>query len=412
MSQRLFIRLALDVSAAVDWLRTSDGGLPLGAVMQGTLEQAAAALAQQPDVKTVVLVPATEVVFARVTVPGRGRARTAQALPFALEEQLADEVEQLHFALGQRAADGRTSAAVVSRAHMAAWLARLEAAGVQADYLVSELQLLPLVAGEWSALHECGTVVLRSGVQQGLAADAENQHVMLQAAVREAGVDKPARVRIIDADRDAPLAANQAAVDGVELVVETAHANPLQLLAKNFDAAGVINLLQGAYSRREQAGRLWRPWRAAAALFAVWLALEVGMTAFETNRLAREQQRLDAQVEQLYRKTFPDARKVVNVRVQMQRGLDALRVSADAGNADFLGLVAASGAALHDNSAITLRGISYKDRQLEVDLEAGDMQALDQLKQRLMQSALAVEIASTAARDGKVDGRLHIRRRP
>ncbi|MDO9371396.1 MAG: type II secretion system protein GspL [Gammaproteobacteria bacterium] len=406
MNQRIFIRLSHDASAAASWLRASEAGLALGNVMSGTLEQAAAEIVQQPGVQIVVLAPATEIVFAQAAVPGR--ARLAQAVPYALEEQLAADVEQLHFALGRREADGRINTAVVSRAHMEDWLARLDAAGVQPDTLVSELQLLPLAPGEWSALRENGVVTVRTGAQQGLVVDSENLEAMMRAAMTEAGVDAPARVHLIDADLDTPLAA---AVEGVEFVREPCPAHPLSRLAKNFDAQGVINLLQGEYSRREQLGRLWRPWRAAAALLAVWLVFNIGITVFESIQLAREQSRLTAQVEQLYRKTFPDARKVVNVRVQMQRGLDALRASADAGNADFLGLLAASGAALHDNSAITLRGISYKDRQLEIDLEAKDMQALDQLKQRLMQSALAVEIQSAAAREGKVDGRLQIRRR-
>lgn len=406
MSQRIFIRLSHDASAAVSWLRASEAGLALGNVMSGTLEQAAAEIVQQPGVQVVVLAPASEIVFAQAAVPGR--TRLAQAVPYALEEQLAADVEQLHFALGRREADGRINTAVVSRAHMQDWLARLGAAGVQPDALVSEMQLLPLAPGEWSALRENGVVTVRTGAQQGLVVDSENLEAMMRAAVREAGEHKPVRVHLIDADPDAPLAA---AVEGVEFVREPCHAHPLSRLAKNFDAQGVINLLQNEYSRREQLGKLWRPWRAAAALLAVWLVFNIGITVFEAVQFTREQGRLTAQVEQLYRKTFPDARKVVNVRVQMQRGLDALRANADAGNADFLGLVAASGAALHDNSAITLRGISYKDRQLEIDLEAKDMQALDQLKQRLMQSAFAVEIQSAAAREGKVDGRLQIRRR-
>lgn len=408
MSQRIFIRLSHDASAAVSWLRASETGLPLGNVMSGTLEQAAAEILQQPGVQTVVSVPATEVVFARATVPGHGRARLTQAVPYALEEQLAAEVEQLHFALGRREADGQVNAAVVSRAHMQDWLARLSAAGLQPDYLMSEMQLLPLMPGEWSALRENSVVTVRTGAQQGLVVDSENLAAMIHAAVDEVRDGKPARVHLIDADLDAPLAA---AVEDVEFVREICHAHPLPLLVRNFDAQGAINLLQNEYSRREQLGRLWRPWRAAAALLAVWLVFNIGLTVFESIQLAREQGQLTAQVEQLYRKTFPDARKVVNVRVQMQRGLDALRANADAGSADFLNLLAASGAALHDNSAITLRGISYKDRQLEIDLEAGDMQALDQLKQRLMQSALAVEIQSAAAKEGKVEGRLQIRRR-
>ncbi len=121
MSQRIFIRLSHETSAAVSWLRASESGLALGNVTSGTLEQAAAEIAQQPGARIVVLAPASEIVFAQATVPGR--TRLAQAVPYALEEQLAADVEQLHFALGRREADGRIKTAVVSRAHMPNWLA-------------------------------------------------------------------------------------------------------------------------------------------------------------------------------------------------------------------------------------------------------------------------------------------------
>ena len=68
--------------------------------------------------RTVVLVPAVRVLRTRVDVPVKGANRIAQALPFALEDVLAEDVEELHFVAGPRFADGQVAVAVVRREWM------------------------------------------------------------------------------------------------------------------------------------------------------------------------------------------------------------------------------------------------------------------------------------------------------
>ena len=88
----------------------------------GALKDAAAmAVGKQ----VIVLVPGTDVILTSVTVPTRNRNRMAAAVPYLLEEQLAADVDESHFALGERDAEGRVAVAVVSRARMDAWLAAL-----------------------------------------------------------------------------------------------------------------------------------------------------------------------------------------------------------------------------------------------------------------------------------------------
>ncbi len=59
---------------------------------------------------------------------------------------------------------------------------------------------------------------------------------------------------------------------------------------------------------------------------------------------------------------------------------------------------------------LVLRSVRFKNGLLDVDLEVPNLQALDQLKQNLMNSQkLEVEIQSAASRNNKVQGRLQIK---
>src|SRR3546814_16716794 len=74
-----------------------------------------------------------------VEVPARQPAKVLQAAPFVLEEQLAEDVDTLHFALGARQADHRWPLAIVSQTRMQAWLALLQDFAIHADAMVPDV---------------------------------------------------------------------------------------------------------------------------------------------------------------------------------------------------------------------------------------------------------------------------------
>ena len=112
MSETLVIRLRAAEEAPASWLIVDRSGARSGPVHTGPL---ADALSLVENRSTVLLLPAGDVALAEPELPLRGGARLAQAVPFALEEQLASEVETLHFAVGTRERGRRGNARCVRR---------------------------------------------------------------------------------------------------------------------------------------------------------------------------------------------------------------------------------------------------------------------------------------------------------
>lgn len=423
MRNRLFIRLASSSAPAdpeqppqASWLRVTEAGQPLGGVGHGAL---GAAAAHATGAQVIVLVPGSDALLTCVAIPSQNRQRILRALPFALEEQLAGDVEDMHFAVGQRdAAKQQVCAAVVDRARMQSWADDLQQAGLHADVLMPEVLAVPRRADGWTVLIAPppaarpdlpATALVRSGAQAGFATEVDNLEFMLGSALA-AAADKPAQVHLIQGDTHTVTLSDEFAREhGVEISAEAGTHDVLALLAQGFDEQSALNLLQGDYSRREQLGKLWRPWQPAAALLGVWLVVQGGMMLSEIMQLSSQSQQLRRQIERIYLQTFPDARKVVNPRVQMQRQLDTLRAAQGQGDQGFLELLARTGDPLMKTPDLTLRSVSYKEGQLNLDIEIKDLQALDQLKQRLAgQAALDVEIQSASSQDNKVQSRLQI----
>lgn len=399
MSNELFVRLDIGGETA-SWLRLdAEGGV--AASGHGPLNEIRNSAA---GYRVVVIIPGEEVLLCSAAVPGQRRRLLAQAVPYALEDQLAADVETLHFAFGQIGNDA-VAVAVVDRTVMDGWLARLREVGLNPYALVPETLLLPWQAGQWQLACYENRCLLRSGEQSGIAMDVANAALLVERLLAEADESKPQRLVVAANDE---LALGDA---GIEIERQTLPDAILPWLSRNYDEQRSINLLQGPYSRRERLGQYWRPWRIAASLVVVLLLLQVGVMVADYQRLGSERVALQNEIENIYRQAFPEAKKVVNPKVQMERALKELR---GGGGAGLNLLLAQAGEQFRATPGLELQRLSYREGQLDVALTVADLQRLDELKQRLAQGGkLHVEIQSATsqatAQGSSVEARLRIR---
>lgn len=372
-----------------------------GTVQQGTLTD----LAGQHDTRRPLLIaPGEAIGLTSVTLPFRQRTKRLQAIPYALEDQLADAVEDLHFALGD--SQGLTTAvAAVRKTVLDGWLAACSEAGLNVAAVLPEPLLLPYSDDAWSLLLDGERAVVRTGPWQGFVSDSDTLALHLQLALAEAGESVPVRLRLWG---EVPLALAEL---GLELQPEPTPPHPLVVFAAGYQPTA-LNLLQGSYSRQANLGRWLRPWRFAAALAGLWVGLQLVAEVGEYWQLRREQTQLWAVMEQVYKDAVPDARKVVNPRAQLEARLRELRQGADNPAAAFLDLLYRASQPLPSMNGITLRGLRYKENELDLDLESSNLELLDQLKQRLgEQPQVQIEMRTTK-RDDKVESQLTLRRAP
>ena len=167
MSDWLLVRLARDGSQPTGWVTVSSSGQLLD-VQGATDAQGLAAAAVGKRVALVV--PGADVLHLAAVLPSGSESKLAQIVPYALEEQVAEDLDGLHFAVG-RPVDGPgspTSVDVVSRALLERWL------GVAADHGFSPVAvhadsaLVPQVPGQLTVLLDDETLILRSGTQRPL----------------------------------------------------------------------------------------------------------------------------------------------------------------------------------------------------------------------------------------------------
>jgi general secretion pathway protein L len=212
----------------------------------------------------------------------------------------------------------------------------------------------------------------------------------------------------VRADEQAPLMLDAS----IEIEWTPSNDPAISVLATNLDEANAIDLLQGEYSKREQLSKLWRPWRAAAALLLVWVVAQLAAMGFEYRQLQSLSIAQRKQAEEIYTQTFPESRKGQDlsvIRAEMKRKTEALRGGGADGQGAFLTMLSDVGEPISKAPSVALERLSYRVGEINVSFSIADVQQLDELKQKLAATGgLVIEIQSAAQRDGKVDARLNI----
>lgn len=404
MRNTLLIRVGQDPAAGCHWLPLNSDGQATGVVRSGSLEEAAV---EAQGLRVVALVPGVDCLLTTVNIPGRSnRQKLLRAIPYALEEQLSDEVEDLHFAVGEVLPGGDYPVAIVAMRCMNAYTEAFRDARLDVARMVPDTLAIPCANAATCVVIDGELALVRTGASSGYVIDADNLGVFIKAGLPdELETDTNAMVRVYIAAGTVPP---DLAVDNVE--TQSYNGDVLALLSQGMNA-GSIDLLQGSYSRTQEWGRLWRPWRATAALLVVGFLLSNVAMGVDYYRLSKEQDSLTTRIEEIYRQAFPGAKRVVNPRVQMQQQLEKLQRS-QGGGGQFLVLLARSGDVLRKASDIEISGANYRAGRLDVDLTAASLQVLDDLKQTLTGKGLTVEIQSATTEAGKrVKSRLRIQGR-
>ena len=346
--------------------------------------------------------PAQDVRLLTAAVPAKQANKAAMAVPYALEDQFAEDVETLHFAIaGTPQANGEWPVAVVADQHMRDWLAPFNARGLVPDALIPETLALPWREdGRWTVLAEPGHITVRTGPTSGFGCLEEDLELFLGLA--EGDTRQALRILItqgVDADftkleRD------------VELLPGLSH--PLEALARHYRAAQSINLLQGAFALRRAMAREWQTWKLPTALLAGVFALAVignGVTALVLKSQVSAQAKAN---EERFRALFPAEQRIVNLRVQAEQQFTALQGGAR--GAGLLSLIDAFAGGLKAAPTLQVEGMQYREGALFLSLSGTDLSALDQLKIHFANGhgGAKLDVQSANSGDGGVQVRIKL----
>lgn len=419
MADYLVLRFDDVPTEPVEWIVVDATGAPQGEIGHGDLQAAADAAAGR---RVIALVPATTVLHAATRLPVRNQAKILQALPFAMEEQLAGDVEELHFAAGRHDADGRLPVAVVQRLKMEAWLEQISAVELDLAGVYSDAESLGDMPNTTILLAEAGRATIRDADGTIAATDLASIDALLELWLHRhrltEGEELPPPINLLvyvtpDCDESVrPVVERlRAQVESVEILQLPDGALP-RMAAQAILSPG-INLLQGAYARRSTLAAYWPAWRVAAILLVSLCVTLLGARILHITELNRQAARLDQSIAQAIRYTFPEVREIRDARALVDSKMRALGAARPgAGDRGFLTTLDRVAAAITDKESATanIESIDYRSGIMELRVVAPNVETLDRIRQSISRDAgLEAEIQSANPEGDGVRGRLQIR---
>lgn len=392
-----------------EWLVVDDNGARHGNLQSGSLTHAAASAGGR---RVLVFVPGTDVYLAEPVLPLKSGAKLLQVVPFALEEQMATDVEELHFAVGRREDRPGTPVAAVSHEWMTRWQTRLREAGLYAEAIYAETSALPTTPNGVTLLIDGARVYVRRENSPGAVLDVEPLIEALQLALA-AGDEAREHVTIYlteevyERERDLFEGLREFTAS---LQLKLLPDGPLALLAANALQSPPVNLLQGRYAAKTRLNLSFQPWRYAALLAAAFLVLHAGLKVFQYFDLQRTEARLDDEITQVFQQAMPGAPvpSAGSARKQIEMRLNALRGGGDSTG----GVVAALGTlgeALAQAPGTNIEALSYRDNTTDLRVLAPSVDALDKIQHAASERGYTAEIQSANPRDSKIEGRLKLK---
>ncbi|XKH00911.1 type II secretion system protein GspL [Marinobacter nauticus] len=381
------------------------------------------------NVELLGLIPADDTVFCTADIPAKQARYVAQALPYAVEEQVAQDVETLHFALGRHTADGY-QVAVIDKGQMSVWkhlLSGWHHAPLAAIY--ADATLLPATENGWTLCLDGAMVLLRSDRGEWLAVRRENlpmfAHTMAEPPANlvnptpdDVAAEVPIRIfHPVEGYAEEGGVTQHLAQASDRLRVSE---EPLELSVTGFLAwsyhqqlCDPIDFCQGEFSLKEKGHHPLSPWKPLIAVAGLWfvlqVALEIGFGLYQQHQAEQLQERAMA----MYRQIFPEDNRTHagNVRRVIQGQLRA--AESNGTQTDFLTLLKFTGAqytALPDTQSVSFDSINYARArgELVVSISADSYDQLSLLRNGLTDEGLQAQIGSVVNEPAGARGRLTV----
>ncbi len=411
MSDWILVRLARDGTQPAGWVVVSAAGELIDAHAATDAAGLASAAAGR---RVALVVPGTDVLQLAATLPAGNESRLAQIVPYALEDQVSEDLDSLHFAIGQALAGpgSRLCVDVVNRALLQRWLAVPEALGLVAQAVYADSELLPLLPGHISAWIEEDNLTLRVPGCRPLVLPASDPAFALELALaNDAGALQASHLNVYVTSQDwARHAATYEALRPrvASLKVQLLSGGILPLLGAQLVGAGAINLLQGGYTPVRTGGPTWRTWRLAAGLAAALLGVHLVASGLQIKRLGAQEQALDAGIQQAFAQALPGQIAGTSARKRMEQRLVQLRAAAPE-SGSLLSLLSALSRAHAAAPGTRIEALSYRKGSIDMKVTGPDAQSLERMNQSLRGAGLTSELASGSARGQDYEGRLQLR---
>ncbi|MGV6808862.1 MAG: type II secretion system protein GspL [bacterium] len=374
---------------------------------------------QQRKRKVVLLLPSEDVTLLTVRIPSRNKKQLKQAIPYALEDQVADDIDTLSFAFTQP--DAKTDqvfVAAIKQTTLQTWVNAVKTQGFTVHYVLPDVFALPYQEKSWSLYEQDNPqtsastrLLIRTGLFSGWVCPMMLAPTLLAQTLRDTGgQDQPATPNHlwVDANDQFGQQLSQSLPDQLNEQI-TIEAKQHTFNVESLQNAFALNLLTGITQKSSHLPKVnWRRWRVALISSLLAMSAGSGLRYYENVQLEQQLNQVKQAITDAYRRAFPDDKRLVDPKVQMEQKLKVLQGSTQQPKSQSP-LPLLSAVAPHLSTGLELRRIEFRQKSgLVLRLAAKSLDDLNRLEQRLKQVPNITTRLETSVSSGNAQGKLTV----
>ena len=418
MSEHLIIRLNSQSSDPIQWIVWSPENKEVIASGELSSAEELSSLSQYSDQRSVsVLLPGSDVLLREVVIPEGAARQFSSMLPFIVEDDLAQDVDDLHIVILKKT-NKTAQVAIVEHQKMVNWVEQLSEAGIQTKRFLPDVLALPF--------HQDGTTMvelnqqwlLRFSEYQGAIAESEWLPMLLEGLVTNSAKSlsdtEEAENEDVEGSKSyvlhsySPCEINVANTKHIEEAPELV----MQLLAEGAFSSKV-NLLSGKYRPQSSWRKHWRIWQKVILAFGLVTVAFVAQHITEVQKLEQHSIALRTESERIFRDIFPGKRKIPTVSyLKSQMKSEEARLQGGSGGDDLLAWMAELAPYLAKVPQVKLQSLKFDGKRDELRLQASasDFPYFEKLTSELS-AKFEVEQGQLNKNQNQVFGAIVIRRK-
>ncbi len=421
MGETLFIRLGSQAENRVHWLIKTDGQEEI--IASGELPNAGelTQLTEKSSARNVIaFVPASDIAIKRLKVPGSSQRAIRLAAPYMLEEELAQDVEQLFFAFSDIKNDEQGHncfLAALERKQLTLWQQWLTDAGIFCKVIIPDALALPTVPNSSTAVMLGEQVLIRLDEWQVMAFEANAWPIVAPHFTVPRVLSEGEKVVVSSAEsnnndteqKSAILAYSALSEIPEEITVEYLPQElPLAILANNHSMK--FNLLQGEFQVKEKRSAASKNWLWVAGIACLALVLNFTLKGVELYQLSEQQSAIENDIISQYKAAFPNTKRVRIATVKSQLRQKLAEVGNSGEVAGFLPLLIKLEPALASVPEIKPQTLKFDGKRQEVRMQtiAKDYQYFEKLKVALEKAGLTVNLGAQNNQGDQISGSFSI----
>ncbi len=383
-----------------------------------------------------IIVPGSDVLLCTASIPSKKISQIKQALPFIIEELIADEIENVHMAIPEPLDldIGIIDVAIITHQILINYLDVFYSNRLSPNFITPDILTIPYTHNNWSLVNDDSQCILRTGELSGIVSSPDDMEMILASLFSEDENTSSERfLEVISSNEDdkgkqfSINVANYIRENYAHISVkETVYREPISELISStlvralpeLKVGKTINLLQGGYRINSQQGNVWQYWRTVASVAAVGICVFLIFSLGNGWYFSEKATQFDSQSIVLYKKLFPNERRIVSPRKQFDNHLKQLNNSHS--SSSFLYLLTKMSESMSTESLrtslasdkISIQKLRYDQNTdgIQLEIQTESIEQLDQIKNNLSEIGLSTTVNSASEQDTYVLSRVLVER--